>query len=61
MMTVVWGVVGMLVRVTVTAQLYFPQLNLSELGPWFHSGRLHPPHTNAIIFVFGSCGLIATS
>lgn len=60
-MTVVWGVVGMLVGVIVAAQLYFPQLNLSDVGPWFHFGRLRPLHTNAIIFAFGGCGLIATS
>ena len=60
-MTVVWGVVGMLVGVIVAAQLYFPQLNLSEVGPWFHFGRLRPLHTNAVIFAFGGCGLIATS
>lgn len=60
-MTVVWGVVGMLVGVIVAAQLYLPQLNLSEIGPWFHFGRLRPLHTNAVIFAFGGCGLIATS
>ena len=60
-MTVVWGVVGMLVGVIAAAQLYFPQLNLSEVGPWFHFGRIRPLHTNAIIFAFGGCGLIATS
>ena len=60
-MTVVWGIVGMLVGVLVAAQLRWPQLNLSEIGPWFHFGRLRPLHTNAVIFAFGGCGLFATS
>ncbi|QEY23497.1 cytochrome-c oxidase, cbb3-type subunit I [Neisseria animalis] len=60
-MTVVWGIVGMLVGVIVAAQLYAPSLNLSEIGPWFHFGRLRPLHTNAVIFAFGGCGLFATS
>ncbi len=60
-MTVVWGIVGMLVGVIVAAQLYAPALNLSEIGPWLHFGRLRPLHTNAVIFAFGGCGLFATS
>lgn len=58
-MTVVWGVVGMLVGVIVAAQLAWPELNL---GISFLSfGRLRPLHTNAVIFAFGGCGLFATS
>ena len=60
-MTVVWGIVGMLVGVIVAAQLFAPSLDLSEIGPWFHFGRLRPLHTNAVIFAFGGCGLIGTS
>jgi len=58
-MTVVWGVVGMLVGVFIAAQLYWPELNFGI--PWLSYGRLRPLHTNAVIFAFGGCGLIATS
>ena len=47
-MTVVWGVVGMLVGVIIAAQLTFPELNFGV--PWFSYGRLRPLHTNAVIF-----------
>ncbi len=60
-MTVVWGIVGMLVGVLIAAQLFLPILNLSDIGPWFTFGRLRPLHTNAVIFAFGGCGLFATS
>ena len=58
-MSVVWGVVGMLVGVIIAAQLAFPELNLGL--PWTTYGRLRPLHTNAVIFAFGGCGLFATS
>ena len=58
-MTVVWGVVGMLVGVIIASQLAFPELNLGL--PWTSFGRLRPLHTNAVIFAFGGCGLFATS
>ncbi|HEY8386670.1 MAG TPA: cytochrome-c oxidase, cbb3-type subunit I [Porticoccaceae bacterium] len=57
-MTVVWGIVGMLVGVILAAQLVWPELNF---GPWFHFGRLRPLHTNAVIFAFGGCALFASS
>jgi cytochrome c oxidase cbb3-type subunit 1 len=57
-MTVVWGIVGMLVGVIIAAQLVWPQLNFHE---WLHFGRLRPLHTNAVIFAFGGCALFATS
>ncbi|KON79972.1 cytochrome-c oxidase, cbb3-type subunit I [Azoarcus sp. PA01] len=57
-MTVVWGIVGMLVGVIIAAQLVWPELNVGE---WFHFGRLRPLHTNAVIFAFGGCALFATS
>ncbi len=58
-MSVVWGVVGMLVGVIIAAQLAWPELNF---GVSFLSyGRLRPLHTNAVIFAFGGCALMATS
>src|SRR5581483_342861 len=57
-MTVVWGIVGMLVGVVIAAQLIWPELNVA---PWFSYGRLRPLHTNAVIFAFGGCALFATS
>jgi len=58
-MTVVWGIVGMLVGVIIAAQLAIPELNLGL--PYTHFGRLRPLHTNAVIFAFGGCALFATS
>ena len=58
-MTVVWGVVGMLVGVIIAAQLTWPELNLGI--EWLTYGRLRPLHTNAVIFAFGGCGLFAAS
>ena len=58
-MTVVWGIVGMLVGVLIAAQLYWPALNFDL--PWLSYGRLRPLHTNAVIFAFGGCALFATS
>ena len=58
-MTVVWGIVGMLVGVIIAAQLLWPELNLDI--PWLSYGRLRPLHTNAVIFAFGGCGLFAAS
>ncbi len=58
-MTVVWGIVGMLVGVIIAAQLYWPALNFDI--PWLSYGRLRPLHTNAVIFAFGGCALFGTS
>ena len=58
-MTVVWGVVGMLVGVLIAAQLAYPELNFGI--PWLSYGRLRPLHTNAVIFAFGGSALFATS
>lgn len=58
-MTVVWGIVGMLVGVWIAAQLAWPLLNLDL--PWTSFGRLRPLHTNAVIFAFGGSALFATS
>ena len=58
-MTVVWGIVGMLVGVIIAAQLLWPELNFDI--PWLSYGRLRPLHTNAVIFAFGGCALFATA
>ncbi|MDA8752674.1 cbb3-type cytochrome c oxidase subunit I, partial [Halieaceae bacterium] len=58
-MTVVWGIVGMLVGVLIAAQLAWPALNFDL--PWTSFGRLRPLHTNAVIFAFGGSALFATS
>ncbi|MCA9904870.1 MAG: cbb3-type cytochrome c oxidase subunit I, partial [Anaerolineae bacterium] len=58
-MTVVWGIVGMLVGVLIAAQLAWPVLNFDI--PWLTFGRLRPLHTNAVIFAFGGSALFATS
>ncbi|MBP7370114.1 MAG: cytochrome-c oxidase, cbb3-type subunit I, partial [Arenimonas sp.] len=58
-MTVIWGIVGMLVGVIIAAQLFWPQLNLGI--EWLSFGRLRPLHTNAVIFAFGGCALFGTS
>ncbi len=56
---IVWGVVGMTVGVFIAAQLTWPELNFGI--PWLSYGRLRPLHTNAVIFAFGGCALMATS
>ncbi len=58
-MTIVWGIVGMLVGVVIAAQLAWPALNFDL--PWLSYGRLRPLHTNAVIFAFGGSALFATS
>ncbi|MEO6281630.1 cytochrome-c oxidase, cbb3-type subunit I [Roseateles sp.] len=56
---VLWGVVGMTVGVFIAAQLAWPDLNFGI--SWLSYGRLRPLHTNAVIFAFGGCTLMATS
>ena len=58
-MTIVWGIVGMLVGVIIAAQLAWPALNFDIA--WLTFGRLRPLHTNAVIFAFGGSALFATS
>jgi len=58
-MTVLWGIVGMLVGVIIASQLYWPALNFGL--EWLSFGRLRPLHTNAVIFAFGGSALFATS
>ncbi len=57
--SILWGVVGMAVGVLIAAQLTWPQLNFGV--PWLSYGRLRPLHTNAVIFAFGGCALMASS
>ena len=58
-MTIVWGIVGMLVGVFIAAQLAWPVLNFDT--PWITYSRLRPLHTNAVIFAFGGSALFASS
>ncbi|GAB4507398.1 MAG: cytochrome-c oxidase, cbb3-type subunit I [Sulfuricaulis sp.] len=58
-MTVIWGIVGMLVGVLIAAQMAWPALNFDI--PWLTFSRLRPLHTNAVVFAFGGCALFATS
>lgn len=57
--TILWGVVGMLVGVLIAAQMAWPALNFDI--PWLSFGRLRPLHTNAVIFAFGGSALFAAS
>ncbi len=58
-MTVVWGIVGMLVGVILAAEMIWPDMNMGLR--WLHFGRLRPLHTNAVIFAFGGCALFSSS
>ncbi|MDH5444339.1 MAG: cytochrome-c oxidase, cbb3-type subunit I [Gammaproteobacteria bacterium] len=58
-MTVVWGVLGMLAGVYIAAELAWPFLNFDN--PALTFGRLRPVHTTLVIFGFGGSALFATS
>lgn len=58
-MTIVWGIVGMLVGVIIASQMAWPAMNFDT--PWLSFGRLRPLHTNAVVFAFGGSALFATS
>ena len=58
-MTVIWGVVGMLVGLVIAAQLIWPGLSFDL--PFLTYSRLRPLHTNAVIFAFGGSALFATA
>ena len=58
-MTVVWGIVGMLVGIIIAAELIWPGLSMDM--PWLTYSRLRPLHTNAVIFAFGGSALFATA
>ncbi|MGB3467563.1 MAG: cytochrome-c oxidase, cbb3-type subunit I [Cyclobacteriaceae bacterium] len=53
----VFGVVGMLVGLTVACQFFWPQLNFDL--PYTTFGRIRPLHTNAVIFAFVGNGIFA--
>ena len=55
---VIYFVVGTLVGVWIAAELAWPFLNFDIAEITF--GRLRPLHTNAVIFAFGGCTLMAT-
>ncbi|MDH5546737.1 MAG: cytochrome-c oxidase, cbb3-type subunit I [Gammaproteobacteria bacterium] len=57
--SVIYFVVGTLAGVYVASELAWPALNfdIAELS----FGRLRPLHTNAVIFAFGGCVLMATA
>jgi cbb3-type cytochrome oxidase subunit 1 len=48
LVTVLWGLVGMLVGLVIALQLVLPVLNFQT--SWLSFGRLRPLHTNAVIF-----------
>ncbi|QSB25922.1 cytochrome-c oxidase, cbb3-type subunit I [Flavobacterium sp. CLA17] len=48
--TILFGVVGMLVGLTLAVMYLFP--NMTDGIPWLSYGRLRPLHTNAVIFAF---------
>jgi cytochrome c oxidase cbb3-type subunit I/II len=48
--TMIWGLVGLLVGLTIALQLVFPELNFDT--SWLTFGRLRALHTNAAIFAF---------
>jgi cytochrome c oxidase cbb3-type subunit I len=58
-MAVVYLVVGALVGVYIASELAWPFLNFDL--EYITFGRLRPLHTNAVIFAFGGCALMATS
>ncbi|NOX38433.1 MAG: cytochrome-c oxidase, cbb3-type subunit I [Calditrichaeota bacterium] len=53
--TVFWGIVGMLVGLTIALQLVFPALNFGI--PWLTFSRIRPLHTNSVIFAFVGNGI----
>ncbi|WP_455212502.1 cytochrome-c oxidase, cbb3-type subunit I [Kaarinaea lacus] len=57
--SVIYLVVGTFVGVYIAAELAWPFLNFDIAELTF--GRLRPLHTNAVIFAFGGCVLMATS
>jgi cytochrome c oxidase cbb3-type subunit 1 len=58
-MSVIYGVVGMLVGVIIAAQLTWPELNMGV--EWLVYSRLRPLHTSSVIFAFGGSALFAAS
>ncbi|MFN2376681.1 MAG: cytochrome-c oxidase, cbb3-type subunit I [Candidatus Binatia bacterium] len=58
-MSLVWGIVGMLVGLILAVQLAWPDLTPGY--SFLTYGRLRPLHTNAVIFAFGGCALFASA
>ncbi|CAK0761786.1 Cbb3-type cytochrome c oxidase subunit CcoN1 [Gammaproteobacteria bacterium] len=56
---IVYFVVGTSIGVYIASELAFPFLNFDIAEITF--GRLRPLHTNAVIFAFGGCTLMATA
>ncbi|HEY8783535.1 MAG TPA: cytochrome-c oxidase, cbb3-type subunit I [Mucilaginibacter sp.] len=48
--TVLWGIIGMTVGLTIAIQLYHPAMNMGNQYTTY--GRIRPLHTNAVIFAF---------
>jgi len=55
--TIIFGLIGILVGLTIALQLVFPQLNFGIAEVTY--GRLRPLHTNAAIFAFVGNGIFA--
>jgi cytochrome c oxidase cbb3-type subunit I/II len=55
--TIIFGVVGMLAGLTAATQLFWPAANMDL--PYTTFGRVRPLHTNAIIFAFVGNGMFA--
>lgn len=55
---VIYLVVGTLLGVYIASELTWPVMNFDI--PYITFGRLRPLHTNAVIFAFGGCTLMAT-
>ncbi|TVO77695.1 cytochrome-c oxidase, cbb3-type subunit I [Sedimenticola selenatireducens] len=58
-MATVYLLVGATVGVYIASELAWPVLNFDL--PYITFGRLRPLHTNAVIFAFGGCVLMATA
>ncbi len=57
--TFIYGIVGMLVGVTIAFQLAYHPLNGTQYAEYFSFGRLRPLHTDAMIFAFAGNGMFA--
>ena len=53
--TILWGVVGMLVGLLASIEIFYPAANMNFAATTF--GRLRPVHTNAVIFAFVGNGI----
>jgi cytochrome c oxidase cbb3-type subunit 1 len=62
-MTLVWGVVGMLAGLIIALELAYPSIMYALFGnhEWLTFGRFRPVHTSGVIFAFGGSALFATS